>query len=69
MAFETGFERPYASVSMTLGSCSLRSDIIQCRISESNEAESSRLLERASPDHDGTVGRYPVTDATLTLVP
>ena len=42
---------------------------MQFRINESNDAESSRLRERASPDHEGTVGLYPVTEATLTLVP
>ena len=38
-------------------------------MSESKEDESSLLRDRASPDHDGTVGLYPVTEATLTLVP
>ena len=42
---------------------------MQCRMSESKEDESSLLRERASPDHEGTVGLYPVTEATLTLVP
>ena len=34
-------------------------------MSESKEDESSLLRDRASPDHDGTVGLYPVTEATI----
>ena len=34
-----------------------------------SDEDNSRLRDRASPDHDGTVGRYPVTLDTFTRVP
>ena len=69
MALDTEFDSPYASRRTTRGSCSLRNDIIQWRIKERRDEDNSRLRERASPDHDGTVGLYPVTLETLTRVP
>ena len=39
-----------------VGSCCLRNAIMQWRISDNNE-DNSRLRDRASPDHEGTVGR------------
>ena len=69
IALATSLESPYASLNKIRGSCSLRSATMQCPMRSNRAWESSRLRERASPDHEGMVGRWPVTAVTLTRVP
>ena len=56
-------------MSTVRGSTSRRSATAHRPIKSSKEEDNSAERERASPDHEGTVGRYPVTLLTLTRVP
>ena len=65
----TGLLRPRASVIIFLVPSPKRCLTETWFRIDRTSSLSSRVLLLASPVHDGIVGRYPVAEVTLTLVP
>ena len=69
IVFATPSPRPYTSRKIIRGSFCLRKAFTLCPIKSKSAFDNSLDLLLASPLQDGTVGLYPVTELTFTLVP